>query len=115
MTTNNLAVTMPQFKRNVDISLRKYVENMGLSYVFTDKDINLAIDPYTPLGSTNDIIQFITLDIHPSGINGEKISSVDSASASAEKELLFNKPFTYILCDDKYGEVLLLGQYAYVE
>lgn len=120
LSNGRVQLSMPKFKSEFQTSLNTVMQALGVSDAF---DKNKA--DFSPMISVPEV--FITDTIHKTYIdvdeNGTEAAAVTgimagttSAGAPAPSVIIkFDRPFSYIIRDDANGEILFMGEYAYVE
>lgn len=117
MTSKKVHLTLPKFKLDYSVGLDDILKNMGVKRAFED---NAQFDPMIQnvFGVKIDtVLQKAFIEVDEKGTEAAAATTVIiEATGMLEPEEIVefkaDKPFTYYIADDKYGEVLFAGRYV---
>lgn len=125
MTEKLVHVSLPKFKIENTIELIDTLKDMGIKTAF---DINTNCFDKMLVNEPDGINTFINAAIQKTYINTDEdgteaaaVTGMFGAGGSAPGtpepiiEFKANHPFSFYICDDTTGEILFMGEYAFVE
>lgn len=117
MTPQKVHLTLPKFKLDYSVGLNDILKSMGVKRAFED---NAQFDPMIQnvFGVKIDtVLQKAFIEVDEKGTEAAAATTVIiEATGMLEPEEIVefkaDRPFTYYIADDKYGEVLFAGRYV---
>lgn len=117
MTSKKVHLTLPKFKLDYGVGLDDILKNMGVKRAFED---NAQFDPMIQnvFGVKIDTVlqkAFIEVDEKGTEAAAATVVMMGGSGIPVPEEIVefkADKPFTYYIADDKYGEVLFAGRYV---
>lgn len=117
MTSKKVHLTLPKFKLDYSVGLNDILKSMGVKRAFED---NAQFDPMIQnvFGVKIDtVLQKAFIEVDEKGTEAAAATTifVEATGALMPEEIVefkADKPFTYYIADDKYGEVLFAGRYV---
>lgn len=117
MTSKKVHLTLPKFKLDYSVGLDDILKNMGVKRAFED---NAQFDPMIQnvFGVKIDtVLQKAFIEVDEKGTEAAAATTifVEATGALMPEEIVefkADRPFTYYIADDKYGEVLFAGRYV---
>lgn len=117
MTSKKVHLTLPKFKLDYSVGLNDILKSMGVKRAFED---NAQFDPMIQnvFGVKIDtVLQKAFIEVDEKGTEAAAATTVIiEATGMLEPEEIVefkaDRPFTYYIADDKYGEVLFAGRYV---
>jgi len=120
MESRRVQISIPKFKTEFTIELTNILSQMGIQTAFNpDKAefTNMFTDTQKKIFISN-VIHKSYINVDEGGTEAAAVTGIgfDATSALTEPPIVFeaNKPFTYFIRDDISGEILFVGEYAYV-
>ena len=118
LTNGRVSLFMPKFKSEFQTSLNGIMKALGVSDAF---DMNKA--DFSPMISVpgvfiTDTVHKTYIDVYEEGTEAAAVTGMMAGGTAMPGEptiIIFNRPFSYIIRDDENGEILFMGEYAYVE
>lgn len=110
-------LAVPKFSIEYDAKLKEALSEMGMSKVFEE---NAQFSRMFDSGNMwiSDVLHKTYISVDEEGTEAAAIASVDWMGASRPKEpveVRFNKPFTFVIRDNRSNEILFMGEYAFAE
>jgi len=105
-------IAIPKFFVKSEINFKNNLINMGVSNLFVPNYNFLTITKSK--FNFSEIYQSVEIDINESGINKKNINKLNSEiffDKNRNEQFIANKPFVYIIREDKTGLILLIGKY----
>lgn len=122
LASQKVRVTIPKFRVEYSTELKDMFRKMGVELAFSPEKANFD-GMFSTINSQtfiDKIFHKTYIDVDETGTEAAAVTSVlmeTSALPSPEKpkyiDFTADKPFTFIIRDDKTGEVFFLGEYAY--
>ena len=108
---------MPKFRVEYETELGDTLKKMGIEQAF---GMSADFSPMFSGGKMNitDVLHKTYIDVDEEGTEAAAVTAVGMAGSSLPPEpveIKYNKPFTFVIKDDTNGEILFMGEYAYVE
>jgi serpin B len=106
-----LAVTLPKFKTTAEFALRPTLEALGMKRAF----VAGAADLSGMAGSPGDlfisaVVHKAFVDVNEEGTEAAAATAAVIEATSARPELLADRPFVFLIRDNRSGSVLFLGR-----
>lgn len=125
MTTKKVEVSMPKFKTEYSVTLTDELKNLGFSKTFdTSSPHFTAMFDQTDGFLNADISQVLHktyIDVNEKGTEAAAVTAIMMLTSALEQEpekiyyFKADKPFTYFIRDNSTGDILFIGEYAYIE
>ena len=125
MDFREVIVEMPKFKTEFSISLNEIINELGVKKAFDETCMDFREVMLTGVPAADSV--YISKVLHKSFIEVDE-KGTEAAAATAiimaagampdieePKQFIADHPFIYMIRDDSGGEILFMGQYAYVE
>ncbi len=118
MYAREVKVTFPKFSSDYTVKLEEILQNMGVRSIFAD--FNTELDPMVqnvpePIKVAK-AIQKAVIDVDEEGTEAAAATAIIAVGATAVADdsvyFIADRPFTYYIIDDNYGEVLFAGRYV---
>jgi len=121
LNSTRISLAVPKFKIETDIDLKTIMQDLGMTIAFTEGQAD-----FTPMLTCNEkgryfltgAFQKSFIEVDEKGTEAAVITGVAAGATSARPaepiEVRFDKPFTFIIRDNKSGEILFIGEYAFV-
>ena len=120
-TTKSVQLSLPKFKTEFMISLPEYMKALGVEKVFSSKESDLSKMFNGENGYISDAIHKTFIEVDEYGTEAAAVTAVmvnkTAAFGGQQEPIIFkaDKPFTFLIRDNTTGEVLFIGEYAFVE
>lgn len=117
MTSKKAALSLPKFKLDYSVSLNGILNNMGVVRAFENTAQFSPMVQNTFDVKIDTVLQKAFIEVDEKGTEAAAATAViiDAAGMLEPEEIVefkADKPFTYYIADDKYGEVLFAGRYV---
>ena len=121
MMYQDVIVTFPKFKVEYGaVSFKEILKELGIKTAFLEGVAN-----FTPMFGENvayigDVLQKTFIEVDEEGTEAAAATAViimkttSAINVEPPKEFKADRPFTYFIRDEETGEVLFMGEYAYV-
>jgi len=117
-SSRRIKLSIPKFESEFDTSLINLMNNLGVVDAFDDKkaDFRKMFDSGNMYLMAALHKTYIKVD--EKGTEAAAVTALAGGASSAPPEPIvvkFDTPFTYVIRDDANGEILFMGEYAFVE
>ena len=118
MESKMVDLSLPKWKTESSFALNDTLMNMGIIAAFGSGFNDMFINEPEPV-KIDSVIQKTYIEVDEEGTEAAAVTIIGMAGGAAggdpEEIIEFkaDKPFTYFICDDKNGEILFMGEYAY--
>ncbi len=121
MERKRVQISMPKFKTEFAVTLNDILTEMGIQTAF-DKNKADFKKMFTQVVENiyiSDVIHKTFINVDENGTEAAAATGIviDVTSIPTEEPIVFkaDKPFTYFIRDNANGEILFMGEYAYIE
>lgn len=112
-----VALSLPRFKTEFSTSLNDIMKALGVEKAFTeDAEFSRMFDSGNM--RITDAIHKTYISVDEKGTEAAAVTGIGMAGSALPPEptvLKADRPFTYLIRDNTSGEILFLGEYAFVE
>lgn len=108
---NRCFATIPQFELRTKLSLKSALQSMGMDSVFSE-DANFSALTMNEGLCVSDVLQESFIKVTPQGTKAGSATAVimDSAAIDTDfEELIFNRPFLFMIVENEYNLPLFIG------
>ena len=117
LSSRYISLSMPKFSVEYSANINEMLRNIGINKAFGQSaEFGKMFDSGNM--SITDVIHKTYIKTDEEGTEAAAVTSLGMAGSSLPPEPLkvrFNKPFTFVIRDDKNGEILFMGEYAFAE
>lgn len=119
MTLRKVRLSLPKFKIEYSAQIAKTLKALGIKSAFANADFSRMFDEKTDT-AISDIIHKTFIEVDEDGTEAAAVTAVvmvGSAAPRPEEIIDFkaDHPFTFLIRDNKSGETLFIGEYAFAE
>lgn len=122
LSSKRLALSVPKFESEFETSLVEIMKNLGVTEAFDPNFANLT-KMFDSFDKGNlyimDALHKTYIKVDEKGAEAAAVTAIMEGATSAPKdppiEVKFDSPFTYVIRDNTSGEVLFIGEMAFVE
>lgn len=119
MTLRKVRLSLPKFKIEYSAQIAKTLKALGIKSAFANADFGRMFDEKTDT-AISDIIHKTFIEVDEDGTEAAAVTAVvmvGSAAPRPEEIIDFkaDRPFTFLIRDNKSGETLFIGEYAFAE
>lgn len=112
---DGVSLYIPKFEFDSNYDLSSYIQNIGLEKLFTDS--TLLSNMFNGNNVISKVNQKTKIKLDENGTEAAAVTTLDVRVTSAQiynkpkyKELLFNRPFVFIIRNTESGKILFSGQ-----
>lgn len=109
---NEIAITVPKFEINSNLNLKSMLERMGVRDVFNPADANLSkmfSNPTQPPYLSH-VLHKARIQVNEHGTIASAATVANFSFKSLPDEIIFNRPFGYLIVDQLTNSILFAGQ-----
>ena len=117
MEKKKINLSLPKWETSSSFDLNETLEDMGIKAAFETGFDNMFMNNLE--ASLSSVIQktYIKVDEEGTEATAATVGTMAGSPSGGDPEEIIefkaDKPFTYFICDDKNGEILFMGEYAY--
>lgn len=100
-------VSIPEFSVESSDSIKKNLENIGITTIFSD-DADFS-KGFTENLLLNDVTQTVSVAVNQKGISSDNQSEEDKNAPKATESLVFDRPFIYAVVDNESYLPVIIG------
>ena len=119
MTLRKVNLSLPKFKIEYSAQIAQTLKALGIKSAFANANFGRMFDEKTDT-AISDIIHKTFIEVDEDGTEAAAVTAVvmvGSAAPRPEEIIDFkaDRPFTFLIRDNKSGETLFIGEYAFAE
>jgi serpin B len=113
--SQEIHLSLPRFKMDITLPIKSLLINLGLKYAF-DVEENADFSGITASNflRIDEIFHKTFLDVNEEGVEAASATAVvfDERGGASVKEVKFNRPFLFFICDGYSGTILFQGRFV---
>lgn len=120
LESRKVILSLPKWKTESTFDLNSILESMGIKTAFKSGFDSMLINNPEAL-KIGRVIHKTYIDVDENGTEAAAVTAMLMVGTAVMPEpnepvkFKADKPFTYFICDDTNGEILFMGEYAYVQ
>ncbi|MCD8049844.1 MAG: S-layer homology domain-containing protein [Clostridia bacterium] len=118
LTRTYMNLAMPKFEFEYSTSLSDMMKSLGVSAAFSEDDAEFESMFNQGTMFISDSLHKTYIKVDEKGTEAAAVTSIGMTGASLPPEpidVVFNKPFTFVIKDTTNNEILFIGEYAFAE